>query len=411
MTVRTVFTGGIVVDGTGRPPSRADVAIEGDRIVEVGSDLKGDEVRDIAGRALVPGCIDVHVHLAMSSLDGTARLRDPFSLHFYEAAANARRLLEGGVTTARDAGGADAGLKAAIDRGLVQGPKLVLAVNMISQTGGHNDGHTASGVDVELFRTHDGVPRAVADGVSEVRRVARTLIRAGAGVLKVAASGGVLSPSDSPRHRQFAPDELAAIVDEARAVEIDVMAHAQGRDGIAAALDAGVRSIEHGIYLDDELIQRMIEEDVFLVPTLSAPIAVVEAAALNIVDAATADKARGVVEAHRASVRAAIAAGVRVVMGTDSGIAVHGHNLRELELLGQAGMSPWQAWAAATSEAATLLRAEDRIGSIVPGLTADLVVLDGDPADLSRLPQRVMQTWQDGSLRFNRTDTPQWQNR
>jgi imidazolonepropionase-like amidohydrolase len=241
------------------------------------------------------------------------------------------------------------------------------------------------------------MPAGIVDGVDEMRRKVRELRRAGADVIKVCTSGGVLSPRDDPRHAHFNMEELAACVAEARAGGIEVMAHAQATDGIKNAIRAGIRSIEHGIYLDDEAISMMLEAGTWLVPTLIAPLGVLEAADRGgALTEAAIRKAREVVEVHKESFRRAVAAGVRIAMGTDSGVTAHGENLRELALMAEGGMKPEDVLAATTSSAAELLGVDDELGTIEPGKRADLVLVDGDPLDLAKLPGAVREVWKDG---------------
>jgi len=216
--------------------------------------------------------------------------------------------------------------------------------------------------------------------------------------LKVCATGGVLSPSDDPRHSQFTEEELRVIVTEAAMQGRHVMAHAQGTDGIKNALRAGVRSIEHGIYLDDEAIELMLANDAWLVPTLIAPVAV-----LRQIDAGAdfpefiVRKVTEVAAVHADSMRRAVAAGVRIAMGTDAGVGPHGTNLEELPLMEAAGMTPAQVLAATTSSSAELLGYGETLGRLAPGYRADLVVVDGDPlGQLADLPKNVREVWQDG---------------
>ena len=223
--------------------------------------------------------------------------------------------------------------------------------------------------------------------------------RAGANVIKVATSGGVVSPRDDPRHGHFRGAEVAVMVEEAAAAGIYVMAHAQGADGIKTAVRSGVRSIEHGVYLDDEAISMMLERGTWLVPTLMASRDILATAASGIlVPAHMLAKAEMVAEIHKQSARRAIAAGVRVAMGTDSGITPHGRNLEELALLVAAGMTPAQALHSATLAAAQLMGLDADLGSIEPGKRADLVIVDGDPLDLHTLAGRIARVYQDGIL-------------
>jgi imidazolonepropionase-like amidohydrolase len=215
-------------------------------------------------------------------------------------------------------------------------------------------------------------------------------VRAGAQVLKVCTSGGVLSPRDDPRHAHFRADELDMLVTEATAAGCAVMAHAQSTDGIKNAVRAGIRSIEHGIYLDDEAISMMLDAGTWLVPTLVAPRAVLDAVAEGArIPDASVRKAKEVLSAHQDSVSRAIAAGVKIAMGTDSGVGPHGANLTELPLMAAAGMTPQHVLAATTSSAAELLGMSEDIGTIAPGKRADLVVVAGDPFDLANLKTNI----------------------
>ena len=397
---RTLFAGASVVDGTGADPSVADVVVEDGRIVEVGVGLDGDDRVDLAGKAVLPGLFDCHTHVVVSSIDTMRLLQTPFSYRFFEAARNLEATLRIGITTVRDAGGADLGVKEAVDNGLVRGPRMQISLSMLSQTGGHGDGWMPFGGTVRaLLSHHPGVPETLVDGPDEMRHKVRELIRMGADVIKVAVSGGVLSPRDKPTHAHFSLAELEVLVEEATAAGIFVMAHAQAAPGIKNAIRAGIRSIDHGIYLDDEAIELMLERGTFLVPTLVAPRGVIDAADAGaaIPDASVA-KAREVIETHRASFAKAVSAGVKVAMGTDSGVTPHGKNLRELTLMVEGGMTPMQAIVASTRTAAELMGLEDELGTLEPGKRADLVVIDGDPLDLATLADRVESVYKDGTL-------------
>jgi imidazolonepropionase-like amidohydrolase len=399
--VRTLFAGGVVFDGTGAQAARGAVVIEDDRIVEVaqgnGDELDADVRVDLAGAALVPGFFDCHTHVTVSGFDYMSLLQRPFSFQFYEAAENLRRTLDIGITTIRDAHGADLGVQQAVERGLIPGPRMQISVTAISQTGGHGDGWMASGNCIEPMPTHPGRPSGIVDGPDEMRRKVRELIRAGADVIKVFTSGGVLSPRDDPRHAHFRDAEVAVLVEEATAAGRFVMAHAQGADGIKNAVRNGIRSIEHGIYLDDEGISLMLERGTWLVPTLSAPVAVLDlVAAGGQVPAVVIEKAHAVIDVHRRAVTRAIEAGVKIAMGTDSGVGPHGQNLRELDLMTQCGMTPVQALVATTSEAARLLGVDGDRGTLEPGKRADMVVLAGSLDDMTGLTDRVRQVWKDG---------------
>jgi imidazolonepropionase-like amidohydrolase len=396
---RTLLTGGLVFDGTGAPPAEAEVLIEGGRIVEVGTGLDGDEAVDVGGRHLLPGLFDCHTHVTLTSVDLMGILQAPFSYRFFQTVQNLAATLRAGITTVRDAAGADAGVKRAVADGLVPGPRLQISVTLLSQTGGHGDGWFPSGQTLDFWPVYPGMPDGLVDGPEAMRRKVRELVRAGADVIKVATSGGVLSPTDDPRHAHFRDDELTALVTEAAAAGRWVMAHAQGADGIKAAVRAGVRSIEHGIYLDDEAIGLMLDRGTWLVPTLVAPRGVLAAAAAGVaIPEAAQRKAAEVAEVHADSFRRAVAAGVKVAMGTDSGITAHGRNLAELELMAKGGMGPAEVLAATTSGAAELLGVAGELGTLEAGKRADVVVVDGDPFELATLGDRVAAVIQDGRL-------------
>ncbi len=396
---RTVISNGVVFDGTGAPPQDADVAIEDGLIVAVGPGLDGDESIDCAGHLVTPGLIDCHVHFMVDGNFGPgAHANTPFSLNFFQAAERMRRTLDCGITMVREAGGADLGLKEARDTGLIQGPRMQLAIAILSQTGGHGDSWEVCGAHLPgMMDPHPGKPDNIVDGPDEMRRKVRELIRAGADVIKVCTSGGVISPRDDPQHPHFMPEELDVLVAEASAAHRFVMAHAQATEGIKNAVRAGIRSIEHGIYLDDEAIAMMLEAGTYLVPTLIAPRGVLDAADRGIdLPAVILDKARAVVDVHRDSIRRAIQAGVKVAMGTDSGVTPHGQNLGELAMMAELGMTPTEVFEASTRVAAELMGIENEVGTIEPGKRADLAVFSGTELDVSDLRPRVARVIQDG---------------
>ncbi|HEY2506308.1 MAG TPA: amidohydrolase family protein [Streptosporangiaceae bacterium] len=395
---RTVLSGGRVFDGTGSAIGAADVVMAEDRIVDVGVGLDGDEQVDVTGLTLLPGLFDCHVHVMASGVDMVRRLQRPFSYQFFQAAQNLAATLDCGITMVRDAGGADLGVQRAVDDGLIDGPRMQIAITALSQTGGHGDGWLPSGITTFLMSPHPGRPPGLVDGPEEVRKRVREIIRAGANVIKVHTSGGVLSPRDSPKHAQFRPDELAALLAEAAAAGLSVMAHAQATDGIKNAVRAGVRSIEHGIYLDDEAIDMMLAAGTWLVPTLVAPHAVLNAAREGSqLPEGVGAKAQEVIAAHADAFARAAAAGVKIAMGTDTGVGPHGSNLDELPLMAAGGMTPAQVLTATTSSAAELLGVAEDTGTIVPGKRADILVLAGDPFDLAHIKENIRAVYSGGA--------------
>jgi imidazolonepropionase-like amidohydrolase len=397
---RIVFSGGTLFDGTGSAPAQGDVVVENGLIVHVGAPGTGDGdvVVDATGMTVLPGLFDCHVHLATSGVDIVRDLQTPFSYRFFLAAENLRRTIAVGITTVRDAGGSDAGIRLAVENGLVDGPRVQISIDMISQTGGHGDEYFPCGHVIPLFSPeYPGKPACIVDGPDEMRKKVRELIRAGADVLKVATSGGVLSVGSDPRRAHFRPAELDVLVEEATAAGRFVMAHAQATEGIKNAVRAGIRSIEHGIYLDDEAIEMMLANGTYLVPTLIAPIWVLESvdAGAQLSDASVR-KAREVVEIHADSVRRAVEAGVTVAMGTDAGVGPHGDNLRELSLMRGVGMSAEAVLRSATLDAARLLGVDDRLGTLDVGKVADLVLVEGDALAVDDLTPRIRQVWKDG---------------
>lgn len=394
---RVVLANGQVFDGTGAPLRAADVAVEGDRIVEIGTGLTGDRLVDLSGSTVMPGLIDAHVHVALGSIDLMKNLNTPFSYNFYLAERNLRRTLDLGITTARDASGADLGMQRALEDGLIDGPALHISIIALSQTGGHGDHTSPSGNCPEVLISYPGRPPGVVDGVDQIRIRVRELIREGANAIKVNTSGGVFSPRDDPRHAHFTDEELHVMVAEAERAGIYVMAHAHGTDGIKNAIRAGIRSIEHGTQLDDEAIELMLANGTWLVPTLGVGQFIIDAVEGGAsVPAGIAEKARASVAMRSDSFRRAVDAGVKIAMGSDSAGESHGNNLIELRLMHEHGMSPLQVLHAATGSAAELLQISSDVGTLGPGMRADLLVVNGDPLDFARYPANRQAVFRNG---------------
>lgn len=394
---RTVIRGGTIVDGTGAAPAQGDVVIQDGRIVEVGIGLDGDVAVDANGMSVLPGLMDCHTHVMLDRIDYLAMMQQPFSYSNFVAVRNLEKTLRLGITTIRDAGGADLGVKKAVDDGLIPGPRMQISISILSQTGGHGDHSFPNGSCVALVPCHPGRPENVVDGVEPMRQRVRELKHAGADVIKVCASGGVSSPRDDPRHPQFTVAELTAAVEEARATHTFVMAHAQSAIGIKNAITAGIRSIEHGIYLDDEGIEMMLAAGTFLVPTLWAPRALIEAVKNGAqVPPDVIAKAHAVLDIHFTNVSRAVAAGVKIAMGTDSGVGPHGDNLAELALMVETGLSTVESIKASTLTAAQLMGIDDHLGSLEPGKIADVVLVDGSTDTLTGLKERIRGVFKDG---------------
>lgn len=360
-----------VFDGdAGKLLPGSSVRIEAGRIVAVGADVPQDGARVIEGmgRTLLPGLIDCHVHLTFKADPNEPMFnQETGATYVLRAAANARKTLAAGFTTVRDLAAPQAvncDLAKAIAEGLIEGPRVVAAGRNVTMTGGH--GWTMG---------------READGPDEVRKAVREQLKAGARVIKFMASGGVMTPGVDPRSPQLGPDELAAGIEEAHKAGVKAAAHAQSAQGIRNAVQAGIDSIEHGIYLEHDVIDEMVRRGTFLSATLAAPLNIIKLGLAAGVAPHAVEKSEMVSESHRASFRAAAKAGVRLVMGTDAGTPGnrHGENTQEIRLMVEEGLSPAQALVAATSNAAELLGLKDETGAIKPGLAADLLLVDGDP--------------------------------
>lgn len=394
-----------IVDGTGRAPVSGGVVLadeQGDLVYAgpaQGAPCTDEGIRvvDVAGRTVLPGFIDCHVHFGMESSRelGTRFAADP-TVETFRTAERLRRTLHAGVTTARDLGGLPAGFRTSVAEGLIEGPRLHTAVRIIGHTGGHADFTTPSGIDVS------GGVGEIADTADEVRKAVRRLLRDGADVIKLCATGGMGSPHDQPEDEGLTEDEIRTVVDEVRRHGgRPVAAHAQGTAGILNAIRGGVTSIEHGYGLDPEARELAGERDVFVVPTLSTVFDGIDKSTMAPYHYAKKMRWSGITKEN---ISAAIADGLRIAMGTDAAICPHGQNLRELTHLVSLGMSPMDAIAAGTRVAAELLGLDERLGTLEPGKAADIVVCDGDPvADISLLadPTHIRCVIQQGVVRKN----------
>jgi imidazolonepropionase-like amidohydrolase len=376
-----------VIDGTGAAAiANGEVVVTDDRIVSVGrqgaATPAGARVIDLGDATLLPGFIDAHVHIIGRTLNDPGNrdqeVRDFPGFSAILGAENARRTLMNGFTTVRVLGSPnfdDVALRAAIDGGYAVGPRMQVAAHAIGITGGHCDenGYRPGLMDTDYRQ-------GVADGIEPVRAAVRYQAKYGADVIKMCATGGVLSEGDAVGVPQFTQEEMNALVAEARQLERPVAAHAHGAEGIKMAVRAGVSSIEHGSFLDEEGARLMASRGTFLVPTLSAGETVVAAADRGVLMGLRAQTARDAGTAMRRAIRIAVAAGVPIALGTDAGVGAHGANGHEFTLMVEwGGMTPMQAIVAGTSNAAKLLGWQGRVGTLAAGRQADVVAVAGDP--------------------------------
>ncbi len=383
----SLIRNGMLIDGTGNMPiSNAALLIKENRIQAVGQahsfSLPNESIHEIdaGGGYILPGFIDTHVHLMLEGVNIARDMVTPFSMRFFNAAQYMKRTIDAGITSVRDAGGADAGVKQAVESGVVLGPRMQISISVLTITGGHADGWMRSGNEFDLFPAYPGFPESRVDGVDACRRKVREVLRAGADIIKICSTGGVLSPTDHPEFTQFSPEELEVIVREAAYRRgVKVMAHAQGLEGIKNAVRAGIHSIEHGIFLDDEAIDLMLKRGTFLVPTLLAPLAVLEVGEKGGMPEYGVRKSREVVEIHSDSITRAHKAGVKIAMGTDAGVMPHGTNLRELGLMVNIGMTPMESIVATTKIAAECLGWQDQVGTVQAGKLADIIIAKTNP--------------------------------
>jgi len=377
------ITGATLIDGTGGPViNDATLLINGERIEDVGPGgavaiPPGTELIDASGMTLMPGLIDCHDHLASKGYDLATRwgLNDPTSLQHLRTGFVMAQTLAAGYTCVRDAGGLDVGFKMAVEEGLYPGPRLVLSVNIVSPTGGLADRVSGSGHS----HGHDDprLPSGVANGVDGIRAKIREMARVGADVIKFATTGGASSRSGhGPMDIEFGKDEVKALIEEATALGRKTMCHAVGGPGLRMCIEAGTGSVEHGCYLaeDPDLLKMMADKGIFMVPTFEVYEfhATVSAPHMQV-------RARALADIHQESMHLALAAGVKVVAGTDAGGFEHGDNAREIQILVERGMSNMQAIQAATGWAAECVGLDKEIGTLTKGKFADLLLLQGDP--------------------------------
>ena len=375
--------GATLIDGTGQPtiPDSA-ILIDKEYIKDVGPRESVEipdntEIINVSGKVIMPGMIDCHDHLSAQGYDLASRwgLHEPNSLQNLRTASVLSQTLSAGYTCVRDAGGLDEGFKMAVEEGLYPGPRLVLSIGIISPTGGLADRISGSGHGHHTLDPR--LPSGVADGIDAIRSKVREMARSGADVIKFATTGGASSrPGHGPLDIEYTPEETRALVAESNSLGRKTMCHAVGGPGLRMCIEAGTNSVEHGCYLgeDPDLLKMMADNGIFFVPTF-------EVYEFHSTVSAPHMKARAqaLMDIHKDSMHQALAAGVKVVAGTDAGGFVHGDNAREVELLVEKGMSNMQAIQATTGWAAECVGLEHEIGTISAGKFADLLILDGDP--------------------------------
>ena len=403
----TAIRAGTLIDGTGGAPVKnAVILVQGDRITAVGTNVPvpaGATVVDLSGATVLPGFIDAHVHLAFRTIgDGDwqhAGLTEMPSQLALLGAAHAQQTLEAGFTTVRVVGTAhfgDIALRNAINAGWIPGPRIVAAGISFGIRGGHCD--ETNGLQPDALDHEGGIEVGVADGIEEVRNAVRYMVKYGADVIKICATGGVLSLTDSAGVQQYTEDEMRAIVETATQLDRRVAAHAHGTAGIKAAVRAGVTSIEHGSILDAEAVALMKQHGTWLVPTLLAGFTVESLATAGRLPAPIAAKALAIAPRMHNSFKLAVDAGVKIALGTDAGVMKHGTNAREFTLMVRWGMTPMQAIVAGTSNGATLLGLERDVGTVAVGKRADIVAVTGDPLQNIQVLEHVDFVMKDGKV-------------
>ena len=378
-----------------------NVLIENNTIKEISSSkLKADNVIDGEDNYLMPGFIDCHTHIFAKGFHKEENMANPLGLHFYNAVPHSLQTINAGVTTIRDCGSADLSFKLAQQRRLFTAPKIHLSITPLVMTGGHFDLLLPSGWDMEII--YPGFPKGRCDGVEEVLKKTREVKRAGADFIKVMASGGVLTTNSSPEHAQFNLKELKTIVCEAKANDMKVSAHCHSLNGMNNCIKAGFSSIEHGTFIDEKTSRRMVENNVSLVPTLLVHQYLYENGfpAWDSYAAEKTEKLKEIVKVHKENITTAYEQGVNILMGTDSGVIPHGHNLEELTHLTGIGMSEDEAIASGTIKAAEFL-GFDNLGLVKENYTADLIIVNSNPLDdVSALSDNdnILKVIQDGCV-------------
>lgn len=380
------------------------VVIAGDKIQQVGGNAPANaKVIDLGEATLLPGFIDSHTHLSMAfnpDYNGArlANLTRTIPEQAIRATENAKRTLMAGFTTVRDVGSSDfidVGLRNSINAGIVPGPRMLVAVHALGSTGGHCD--ESAGFRPDLFGKETGPENGVINSAEQARYAVRFNIKYGADVIKTCATGGVLSPTDDVDVPQLSQAELNALVDEAHALRRKTAAHAHGSEGAKRAIRAGIDSIEHGTFLDDEALRMMHDRGTYLVPTLAVRSGLAESKFPPLVQ----QKVDITVKSQDSMVRRALTIGVKIALGTDAAVYPHGNNALEFALMAADGMTPAQSLLAGTSVAADLLGLSAKLGTVSTGKQADIVAVPGNPLDNIKVTGSVLFVMKDGVVYRN----------
>ena len=374
------------------PQDNMSIIIEDDKIVSVESGYKtaksGDKVIDLKSKTVLPGLMDMHVHIEHES--NPKRYENKFRENDADVALHAtvycKRTLEAGFTLVRDLGGTgvNVSLQKAIDRGVVEGPRIITCEKSIATTGGHAD--PTNGVRYDLMGD-PGPKEGVINSVEDAQKAVRQRYKNGADCIKITATGGVLSVAKDGSGPQFTEEELEAIVKTANDYGMTTAAHAHGKEGMLRAVNAGITSIEHGTYMDEEVMRRMVEKGTYYVPTITAGKFVAEMAAVDgFYPAVVVPKAKAIGPQIQETFAKAYQYGVKIAFGTDSGVSYHGQNAKEFVYMTEAGMPPLETIQSATKVAAEMLRLDHKLGTISPGKWADIIAVNDDPAkDISTM--------------------------
>lgn len=402
---RTLLHAGTLIDGrTNKAQNEVTLIIQENRIIAIQKGYQtpaaGDKLLDLRAYTVLPGLMDMHVHL-----EGETS-RDKYSEQFrmneaetaLRAAQYARTTLESGFTTVRDLGGTgiNLALRQAIDKGWTVGPRIFTAGKSIATTGGHAD--PTNGVNRKLMGD-PGPAEGVINGPDEARKAVRQAYKNGSDLIKITATGGVLSVAKDGSGPQFTMEELTAIVETAKDYGMHIAAHAHGKEGMKRAVLAGVTTIEHGTLMDDEVMQLMKERGTYLVPTLTAGRMVADSAKVKgYFPEIVVPKALAIGPQVQETFSKAYKKGVKIVFGTDAGVFVHGLNAKEFSLMVEAGMPPMEAIQAATIVPARILGIENKLGSIEKDKLADIIAVKGDPLKDIRVLERVAFVMKDGKI-------------